>query len=62
MYHLSFTGLFHAENGHGVSADIIREAAAGTTEHLGRSFADSNEKGVFGLGVAGNGKYMILEC
>ena len=47
MYHLSFTGLFHAENGHGVNADIVRKTSYGTVEYLGRSAADINEISTF---------------
>ena len=47
VYHLSFTGLFHAENGHGVHADIVRITSTGKTEYLGRSSADSNEVSTF---------------
>ena len=44
---MSFTGLFHAENGHGVHADIVRITLTGETEYLGRSSADSNEVSTF---------------
>ena len=47
MYHLSFTGLFHAENGHGVNADIVRKTPYGKVEYLGRSAADINEISTF---------------
>ena len=47
MYHLSFTGLFHAENGHGVNADIVRKTPYGRVEYLGRSAADINEISTF---------------
>ena len=47
VYHLSFTGLFHAENGHGVNADIVRKTPYGRVEYLGRSAADINEISTF---------------
>ena len=47
VYHLSFTGLFSAENGHGIHADIVRITLTGETEYLGRSSADSNEVSTF---------------
>ena len=47
VYHLSFTGLFHAENGHGVNADIVRVTPSGKTDYLGRSAADINEISTF---------------
>ena len=47
VYHLSFTGLFHAENGIGVNADIVHTTPSGRTEYLGRSAADINEISTF---------------
>ncbi len=46
IYHLSFTGLFHAYQGHGLNADIILRRA-GRDRPLGRSSADTNEKATF---------------
>jgi len=42
VYHFSFTGLFHALNGHGINADIIREQG-NKVWHLGTSKTDTNE-------------------
>ena len=47
VYHLSFTGLFHAENGHGVNADIVRVTKSGEKDYLGRASADINEISTF---------------
>ena len=48
VYRLSFTGLFNAENGHRVTADIVRKRS-GRLDFLGRSSAETNEAGaVFG--------------
>ena len=47
MYQISFTGMFHAENGHGINADIIRVTPSGRTEYLGRAAADINEISTF---------------
>ena len=43
VYQISFTGLFHAENGHGVTADVVKKHANGDITHLGRSTADIDE-------------------
>ena len=48
IYHLSFTGLFHAENGHGITADIVKESRGGVKTHLGRSTTDVDENGFLG--------------
>ena len=42
IYHFSFTGLFHALNGHGINAHIIRERR-NNVQHLGSSKTDTNE-------------------
>ena len=39
--------MFHAENGHGINADIIRVTPSGRTEYLGRAAADINEISTF---------------
>ena len=44
---MSFTGLFHAENGHGLNADLVRKTPYGRVEYLGRSAADINEISTF---------------
>ena len=44
VYHFSFTGLFHALNGHGINAHIIWERGR-EVRHLGSSKADTNENG-----------------
>merc|ERR1719270_3342569 len=44
VYHFSFTGLFHALNGHGINAHIIWERG-NSVRHLGSSKADTNENG-----------------
>ena len=46
IYHISFTGLFHALQGHGLNADIILNRNGKETP-LGRSSADTNEKATF---------------
>lgn len=46
IYHFSFTGLFHALNGHGLNADIIKRTGRSET-NLGRSRADTNEIATF---------------
>ena len=43
VYQISFTGLFHAENGHGVTADVVKKHASGDITHLGRSTGDIDE-------------------
>ncbi|TRY74944.1 hypothetical protein TCAL_01261 [Tigriopus californicus] len=49
VYRLSFTGLFNAQNGHRVTADIMRRNRNNVLDFLGRSAAETNEAGaVFG--------------
>ena len=48
VYQVSFTGLFHAENGHGVTADIVMKNKSGGVTHLGRSTADIGENSLLG--------------
>ena len=45
VYRLTFTGLFNSQNGHRVTADIIRKTMRNEFNYLGRSAAESNESG-----------------
>lgn len=45
VYRLSFTGLFNAQNGHRVTADIMRRNKNNVLDFLGRSAAETNEAG-----------------
>ena len=53
IYHISFTGLFHAESGHGLSADIVKKTKNGQTKHLGRSTADIGENSFISMMIFG---------
>ncbi len=48
IYRLSFTGLFNAQNGHRVTADLIRQTSKNVIDFLGRAAAEVEESGVFG--------------
>lgn len=47
IYHFSFTGLFFADNGHGLSAHIMRQRGS-SIKHLATSKADTDERGFGG--------------
>ena len=45
IYRLSFTGMFNSQNGHKVTADIIRKSWDHEYHNLGRASAETTETG-----------------